>query len=70
MEYLNTTFSPALPFRELCIGEVRERKARLCDVFLESPTVGLLGLRIFRITGSWIAGIQPAFTRNSEGGIR
>ena len=49
MRYLNTTFSPALPFRELCIREERERKARLCDVLLESPTVGLLGFRIFEL---------------------
>ena len=27
----------------------REREARLSDVFLESPIVGLLGLRIFEL---------------------
>jgi hypothetical protein len=27
----------------------REREVRLCDVFLESPAVGLLGLRIFEL---------------------
>jgi hypothetical protein len=66
MEYLNTTFSPTLPFRELCIGEVRERKARLSDVFLESPTVGLLGLRIFELPAVGL----PKFNQHLPGTAR
>jgi hypothetical protein len=42
--YLRVLSSPSLPFCKLL--NWRERVVRLCDVLLESPTVGLLGLRI------------------------
>jgi hypothetical protein len=45
--YLRVLSSPSLSFCKLL--NWKERVVRLCDVFLESPTVGLLGLRIFEL---------------------
>jgi hypothetical protein len=45
--YLRVFSSSSLPFCKLL--NWKERVVRLCDVFLESPAVGLLGLRIFEL---------------------
>jgi hypothetical protein len=57
-----------LPFREFVNwrGREREREARLCDVLLESPTVGLLGLRIFELPAVGL----PEFNRHLPGTAR
>jgi hypothetical protein len=44
----------------------RERVARLCDVLLESPTVGLLGLRIFELPAVGL----PEFNKHLPGTTR
>jgi hypothetical protein len=43
-----------------------EREARLSDVFLESPTVGLLGLRIFELPAVGL----PEFNQHLLGSAR
>jgi hypothetical protein len=44
----------------------REREARLSDVFLESPTIGLLGLRIFELPAVGL----PEFNQRLPGTAR
>jgi hypothetical protein len=52
--------------RIVCGRSEREKEARLSDVFLESPTVGLLGLRIFELPAVGL----PEFNQRLPGTAR
>jgi hypothetical protein len=53
--YLRILSSPSLPFRKL---RLRGRVVRLCDVFLEPPAVGLMGLRNFELPAVGLPGFR------------
>jgi hypothetical protein len=59
--YLRILSSPSLPFCKLL--NWRKRVVRLCDVLLESPAVGLLGLRIFELPAVGL----PEFSKQLPG---
>jgi hypothetical protein len=67
MRTLKGFFLPLIAFPRVCeLEREREREAILCDVRLESPTVGLLGFRIFELPAVGL----PKFNQHLPGTVK